>query len=53
MKKESNIYVRNLLPEHTGEKEEMIVVDHDNVAWFVEFKDSVGEFLVHPVVIRP
>lgn len=53
MQEESNVHVRDALPEHAGEKKKVVIVNHDDVAWFVDFQDAGSEFLVHAVIICP
>lgn len=31
----------------------MVIVNHDNIARLVEFKNPVGELLVHTIVVCP
>jgi hypothetical protein len=53
MEEESNVDAGQALAQETGEEEELIIVNEDDVAGLVDTDDGIGESFVEDVIVGP
>src|SRR5690242_7934899 len=53
VEEEANVDVRKTLAQQAGQKHQLIVVDHDNIARVIELENAIREELIHAVVVCP
>lgn len=53
VQEKADVNIGQTLTQQAWQQEKIIVVNHDDVARFVDLEDLVGEHLVHPVIVGP
>ena len=53
MQRESNIHAWQLLSQDAWQEEKLVVVNDDDVNWFVDVHDGISKALVETLVVSP